>query len=390
MLFAFVLAFVAAFMVSANTCGLVRRFAPQLGLLDKPGERKIHTTPIPVGGGLGIGLGVLMTFAAGSLLLLLLPGESLRAILPNLASDFLAMHRDGLVHRSAQLWTLLGLATILLALGTLDDRYNLSWKPRLGIQTLVAMAAVGQGWRLTAFMDAPLLTDALSVIWIVGLVNSFNMLDNMNGLSAGVAAICAAFLAAVMFITPNPLSQQPQFFVAGFLIVLVGAIAGFLLYNNPFRASMFMGDGGAYFIGFLLAVTTLSATFAGYSSAGYGSEHKSTPQTLYVPLLILAVPLYDTMTVVLIRLKNGKSPFVGDKNHFSHRLVDLGLSKTLAVLTVYLTTAICCIGAVLLYRVDFFGATLIFFQTLLVLLLVGLMEYAARKKEQRKTLEPRD
>ncbi len=359
----FILAFLLAFSISAVSCGFVRRFAPKLGLIDKPGDRKIHTTPIPVGGGLGIGASVLLTFAACSLFPRI---EELRTFVP----DSAGIHLNGILYRSAKLWMLLGLGSILLLLGTLDDRYNLNWKLRIGIQTLVATIAVWNGWRLTAFLDAPVLTGILSVIWIVGLINSFNMLDNMNGLSAGVAAICAAFLAAVMFITPNPLSQQPQYFIAGFLIVLVGAIAGFLLHNNPFRAAIFMGDGGAYFIGFLLAAATLSATFTGYDSK---------LQTIYVPLLILAVPLYDMTTVILIRLRNGKSPFVGDRNHFSHRLVDLGLSKTQAVLTVYLTTTLCCLGAILLYRVDFFGATLISVQTLLVLLVIGILEYAARK-----------
>lgn len=368
MLPAFLFAASVAFLLSFAGCFLVRRNAGRLGLVDHPGERKIHAAPIPTGGGLGIGLGVIGFFAlcqAG--LFLALNVEAIGALLP----ESVSVHLPGAWHRSVSLWTLLGLGGVLLVLGVLDDRYNLNWKLRLGIQTLVAVAAVAGGWRLTAFLEWPLLTDLLSVLWIVGLINSFNMLDNMNGLSAGTATICASFLAAVMFLTPNPASQEPQFFVAGFLIVLVGAIAGFLVFNNPFRALMFMGDGGAYFIGFLLATLTLTATFSGYERNNW--------QTLYVPLLILAVPLYDTTTVVLIRLRQGKSPFEGDKNHFSHRLVDVGLTTTQAVLTIYLATAICCLGALLLYQVDFLGASVIFLQTLLVLLLVGILERAARK-----------
>ncbi len=366
MIYAYISFFVLAFLLSVAVCYGIRRIAPSLGLVDKPGERKIHTMPIPTGGGLGIWFGVLFPLAVAQIgLFLLLNIAVLRSFVP----ETVAVHLDGFGFRSAQLWTLLGLGSLLVLLGTLDDRFNLSWKLRLGVQTLVAASAVFFGWRLTNF-DATWLNAALSVFWIVGLINSFNMLDNMNGLSAGVAAICTAFLAAVMMLSPNPESMQPQFFVAGILIVLFGALAGFLYHNNPFRATMFMGDGGAYFIGFLLATLTLKATFAGAESR----------QTLFVPLLILAVPLYDTMTVVLIRLRNGKSPFVGDKNHFSHRLVDLGLSKTQAVLTVYLATAICCLGALLMYQVDFFGASLIFFQTVLVLLLVAIIEHTGRNK----------
>jgi UDP-GlcNAc:undecaprenyl-phosphate GlcNAc-1-phosphate transferase len=362
------IAFLIAFFLSLLICRQVRHFAPYWGLVDHPGERKIHTKPIPTGGGLGMGISVLITLALCQLCPILLKHcDMLRLLFP----ETIMVHFEGVVYRSSQLWILLGLGSILLLLGTLDDRFNLNWLLRFCVQFFVAIIAVYYGWRLSVFINAPVLTNILSVIWIVGLINSFNMLDNMNGLSAGTAAICGLFLAVVMFIAPNPLSLQPQFFVAGFLFVQVGAIAGFLVYNNPFHASMFMGNGGAYFIGFLLAVSTLTATFSGYDGAA---------QTVYVPLLILAVPIYDTTTVVLIRIRNKKSPFVGDKNHFSHRLVDLGFSKTQAVLTVYLTTTICCLGSLLLYQVNFLGATLIFLQTLLLLFLIGIVEYVGRKK----------
>ncbi len=367
MLLAFFVAALFAFLLSTVGCIFVRENASRIGLVDKPGERKIHAAPIPTGGGLGIALGVFGFFTLCQLGLFLTRNfENMASLLP----DVVARHLDGAWHRSGSLWILLGLGGILLILGTLDDRFHLSWKLRLAVQTLVAVAAVASGFRLTAFIDLPLVTNALSVLWIVGLINSFNMLDNMNGLSAGIAAICATFLAAVMFLTPTPMSQEPQYFVAGFLIVFVGAIVGFLMHNNPFKASMFMGDGGAYLIGFLLATLTLSATFSGYDQLG---------QTIYTPLLILAVPLYDTMTVVWIRLRNGKSPFEGDKNHFSHRLVEQGLSTTQAVLTIYLATMVCCLGALLLYQVNFLGATLIFVQTLLMLLLVSIFERTGRR-----------
>ncbi|MDR3198995.1 MAG: undecaprenyl/decaprenyl-phosphate alpha-N-acetylglucosaminyl 1-phosphate transferase [Planctomycetaceae bacterium] len=363
----YIITFFIAFFLSVLTCRQIRYFAPYWGLIDRPGERKIHTKPIPTGGGLGIGLSVLITFILCQLcLIFLLRFETLRLLFP----ATITVHLDGLIYRSGQLWTLLGLGSILLILGTLDDRFNLNWIFRFGVHIFVAVLAVYHGWRLTIFIDSPILTNILSVLWIAGLINSFNMLDNMNGLSAGIAAICGLFLAVVMFLVPNPLSQQPQFFVAGFLFILVGAIAGFLMYNNPFRASMFMGNGGAYFIGFLLAVSTLTATFAGYGGAA---------QTIYVPLLVFAVPVYDTTTVILIRIRNGKSPFIGDKNHFSHRLVDLGFSKTQSVLTVYLTTTICCLGSLLLYQVNFLGASLIFLQTFLLLFLIGIIEHAGRK-----------
>lgn len=371
MFFVLLLLFLVSLTISFLACLFVQKYARQWSLVDKPGERKIHDVPIPTGGGLGIGFGVLLTFGVCQLaLFLVIQNQTFFSLFP----ESIAAHFHGAWARCRDLWIFLGLGSVLLVLGTIDDRYNLNWKIRLGIQTIVAILAVCSGWRLTFYVDNPILTGLISVFWIVGLINSFNMLDNMNGLSPGVAAICAGFFAIVMFTVPNPVSQQPQLFVGSFLIVLTGAIAGFMLHNNPFRATMFMGDGGAYFIGFLLAASTLTATFSGYETS---------PQTVFVPLLVLAVPLYDTITVVAIRLRNGKSPFIGDKNHFSHRLVDLGLNRTQAVLTIYLTTTICCIGALLLYKVDFLGACMIFLQVFLVLLLIGIMEYAARKQERK-------
>jgi UDP-GlcNAc:undecaprenyl-phosphate GlcNAc-1-phosphate transferase len=132
-----------------------------------------------------------------------------------------------------------------------------------------------------------------------------------------------------------------------------------------------MGDSGAYFIGFTIAAATLLASYTGYQS-----ERR---HAILAPLLVMAVPLYDMTTVILIRLRAGNSPFQADKNHFSHRLVDLGLTKTQAVLTVYLTTATCGLGALLLHRVDAIGAALILLLVGCVLGLIAILETTARR-----------
>ena len=152
---------------------------------------------------------------------------------------------------------------------------------------MAAAVVFGRGWKLTLFVDWPLATDLVSVLWIVGLVNSFNMLDNMDGLSAGVAAIAATILATVMLLTPEAGSNQPQLFVAGFLFVLVGSLVGFLFHNRP-PARIIMGDAGSYFVGFSLAVMTILATFSG----GGVPRH-----AILAPLCVLAVPIYDTVSV---------------------------------------------------------------------------------------------
>ena len=356
----------------------VRRFGPRLGLVDRPGERKVHTAPTPTGGGLAIWLGIVVPLAAGHLLVALLLAarhENPAAPLPCPVPAFIEPHLPGLAVRSDKLWALLAGGTVLMLLGLADDRRGLDWRVRLGVQTAVALTAVLSGWRMTLFVEAPWLTGALSVLWIVGLVNSFNMLDNMDGLSAGVAAIAAAMLAVVMLVPAGaPLPREPQLFVGGFLLVLLGSILGFLGHNRP-PARLFMGDAGSYLVGYLLAMMTLSATFAGQGLPRHA---------VLAPLCILAVPLYDTITVVGIRLRQGRSPFVGDKSHFSHRLVELGMTKGQAVLTIYLTTATCGLGALLLNHVDAWGAAVIGLLVACILSLVGILETAGRRSVLRR------
>jgi UDP-GlcNAc:undecaprenyl-phosphate/decaprenyl-phosphate GlcNAc-1-phosphate transferase len=353
---------------------LVRRLGPRWGLVDRPGQRKVHTQPMPTGGGLAIWLGVVTPFAVGQALLWLLLSTSGPAVAAAIGlPESIAVHLPGLLQQSGNLWTMLAGGTVLAALGLIDDVRPLDWKLRLSVQAGVALAMVVLGWRMTLFIDAPLLTGALSVVWIVLLINSFNMLDNMDGLSAGVAAIAAAMLAAVMFAAPRPDNDQPQLFVGGFLIVILGALLGFLLHNRP-PARLFMGDAGSYLIGYLLAMGTLTATFAG----GNMPQH-----AILAPLCVLAVPLYDTLTVVLIRLRAGRSPFVGDKSHFSHRLVELGMTKPQAVLTIYLTTATCGLGALLLHQVNLAGAAVVLLLVVCTLLLIGILETVGRRTRNR-------
>ena len=339
---------------------LVRRYGPRWGLVDRPGHRKIHTAPMPTSGGLAIWLGIVLPLAAGQIILA-------TSFIP--VPDFVAQHLSGLEHQSGRLWTILAGGTVLMILGLVDDRRGLDWRLRICVQTLVALAMVLSGKQLTLFLDLPILTGALSVVWIVGLVNSFNMLDNMDGLSAGVAAIAASMLAAVMLLAPSPITHQPQLFIGGFLLVVVGALVGFLGHNRP-PARLFMGDAGSYLIGYLLAIASLTGRYASYT------EH---PYAVLAPLCVLAVPLYDTASVILIRLRAGRSPFEGDKSHFSHRLVELGMTKPQAVLTIYLATATCGLGALLLHQVNLAGAFIILVLVGCVLLLVAVLETTGRR-----------
>jgi UDP-GlcNAc:undecaprenyl-phosphate GlcNAc-1-phosphate transferase len=369
---------IPSMLVAWSAALAVRRFGPQWGLVDKPGHRKIHSTIMPTGGGLAIWLGIVGPLAVGQLAVWILYacGFGVKHAGPPDGSltGLVALHLGGLMQQSGKLWTILAGGTVLTLLGILDDRFGLSWKLRLGVETVVAVALVALGWRMSLFIDAPWLSGALSVLWIVGLINSFNMLDNMDGLSAGVAAIAATILAVVMLAVPSPATHLPQLFIGGFLLVIVGSLLGFLGHNRP-PARLFMGDAGSYLIGYLLAVITLTATFAGANLPKYVN---------LAPLCVLAVPLYDTLTVVVIRLRAGRSPFVGDRNHFSHRLVELGMTKGQAVLTIYLATATCGLGALLLHEVDALGAIVILALVACTLLLVAILETAGRRNRPEK------
>ncbi|MGH7192180.1 MAG: MraY family glycosyltransferase, partial [Candidatus Saccharimonadales bacterium] len=288
--------------VSGVAAAAVRRWAPRWGLVDRPGRRKVHSTTTPLGGGLALWLGLVLPLAAGHLVLAnateAAPGKY---VLPGgwTLSPLVAEHVGGLKQQAPRLWFLLACATALVVLGLADDVWGLDWRLRMALQTVIAALMVSwwEGWRLSLYLQPILLTATLSIFWMVGLVNSFNMLDNMDGLSAGVAAIASAMLAAVLLTTPSPITHQPQLFVSGFLLALVGSLLGFLWHNRP-PARLFMGDAGSYFIGFCLATATSMATFTGGDLP---------PHTILAPLCILAVPLYDTVTVVWIRLRQGRS-----------------------------------------------------------------------------------
>lgn len=365
-----------SFVVSWLATAVMRQWAPRWGLLDRPAARKVHTKPIPLGGGIAIWLGVALPIVTGLLATLLINQQLLS---PEMLPELARRHAGGVLQQSPKLLALLGASSVLMLLGLADDARGLPWQVRLGVQTAVATMCVVaiDDLHLTAFVALPWFTGALSVLWIVGLINSFNMLDNMDGLSAGVAAIAAAMLAAILLLVPDPVTRQPQLFVAGLLLVVVGSLFGFLWHNRP-PAAIFMGDAGSYVVGFFLAVASLLATYASYY--GDSAAEATTRHNVLAPLCVLAVPLYDMITVLAIRLAAGQSPFQADKNHFSHRLVDLGLTKPQAVLTIYLTTATCGLAGLLLHQVNTLGAGLIVLLVLCVLAVIAIIETAARRK----------
>jgi UDP-GlcNAc:undecaprenyl-phosphate GlcNAc-1-phosphate transferase len=327
------------------------RVAPRIGFVDRPGHRKIHSNPKPLGGGVAIFLGVVLPLLAvvvGAWVI-----RDLGQFTPYL----------GGVRKQTGLAVGVILAmTAMHVMGLWDDRKALGPYVKLFVQlSIVALLVVFTELRaLTAL--GPVASVVVTVLWIGAITNAFNFLDNMDGLSAGIGTVAStAFLVTALLIG--------QWFVAGMLAMLIGALLGFLWFNFP-PAKIFMGDSGSLLIGLLLGILTVRTTFLPKDrpwGAGW--------YAVFAPVIVLAVPLYDLIVVSAIRLSRGKSPFVGDTNHFSHRLVARGMSRRTAVLCLYLITAATSVAAIILPHVEnAFAAVLIFCQTLLVLGVVALLE----------------
>jgi UDP-GlcNAc:undecaprenyl-phosphate GlcNAc-1-phosphate transferase len=271
-------------------CALLIRFAPQLGLVDKPDPtRKIHTRTIPLGGGLA--------FALPLLLMAWVVAPLAPALLGDLPFPGPADPR----------W-FLGLALMLI--GFIDDVRPLPWHLRLGTHLAVAVLAVffclpplEPGWRL------------LAALWIAAMINAFNMLDNMDALSGGVAFVALANLAIILaFVMPD---TPPELAVS---LTLLAGLAGFLWFNRP-PARLFMGDAGSTVLGFYIGLTSVQAALR--------PGGPSVP--LLLPPVLCAAACYDMLAVITLRLCQGRSPFKADKQHLSHRLVQLGISRPRAV-----------------------------------------------------------
>ncbi len=226
----------------------------------------------------------------------------------------------GFERRGVELAAILLGAVGMTALGWLDDKHELRPAWKFSGQFLIAALVAASGARITLFVHSEVFSFAVTILWILTLVNALNFMDNMNGLCAGLGVIAAWFFGASAAV-------DGQYLVALLAFVTCGALLGFLPFNFP-TASAFLGDAGSHLIGYLLAVLAILPHF--YTAAN--------PRKFAVltPLLELAVPLGDLVWVVMLRWRLGKPYYLGDNNHLSHRLVQRGASKTLAVLVIWL------------------------------------------------------
>lgn len=312
----YILVFIGALALSAAICGVARSIGLKIGWMDIPGGHKAHARPIAVTGGYGIYITFLLIVGGGLLaapLAARISGADLQHYIDNIRGV-----------RGEILAVLLG-ATIMFILGAIDDRHALGPRLKLAIQCLAIIPLLIADISIHGHLPAPI-GWALTFGWIILLTNSFNLLDNMDGQSASVAMVICIVLALAARL-------GGEFWLPALFLALAGTLAGFLIYNfNP--ASMFMGDAGSLTMGYLTATFSILVT---YQDIEAGSS--ATPLPILMPLAIMGVPLFDTLSVMFIRWRNGKPLMVGDRNHFSHRLLAMGFSVRGAALTIALLTA---------------------------------------------------
>jgi UDP-GlcNAc:undecaprenyl-phosphate/decaprenyl-phosphate GlcNAc-1-phosphate transferase len=285
----YLLILLSAFALAVGATPLIRTLAVKIGIVDQPSARKIHTHPIPLMGGIAIYLAFIIT--------LIVSGE--------------------LFYIRQIVGILMG-ATLCSIMGLWDDRRSLGAPIKLVGQILAAAILIVSGVQIEALHNG-VLNIAVTVLWMVGITNAFNLLDNMDGLSGGVGATAAIFFLLLA-------AMSGQYLVGALAAALFGACIGFLIYNfNP--ASIFMGDAGSLFLGFMLAAVGIKLRFP--DNVDF--------VTWMIPIIVLGLPIFDTSMVFISRLRRGLNPLTTPgKDHVSHRLVKLGFTQREAVLILYL------------------------------------------------------
>ena len=307
----------AAFALTGLLTWPVRALAIRLGAMDAPNmARKTQAQPVPYLGGVAIALGIsIVTFAA----------------------LFFSDENELIIERGL---TAIIPALFLGAVGLIDDIRSLPAWPRLVVQTmvgtLIALVLVQTGTLGIAF-ESDVINTLVTIFWIVGICNSINFLDNMDGAASGAVAIAALGVFFIAF-------DRGQVLLSALTIVTAGATIGFLMWNKS-PAKIYMGDAGALFLGVIISVATIRL------------NPGITPiwQSLAIPLMLLAVPLLDTCVAVFSRLARGLSPLTGGKDHLSHRLVRAGLTRPMAAISLWSASGVCALFALGVY---FFADTL--------------------------------
>ena len=334
---------------------LFQKLAEKLKFYDKPFDQahKSHQKVTPLLGGPAMFLAWLLTIVGGF--------YASRLIDHTHFANAVTANLPGLSAVSWKLFFICLGALVALLVGLYDDRYSMSAKVKLlGQFTAAAIAVTWGGVKITVFFSDPVISWMISVFWYLLLFNAINFFDNMDGLAAGTAAIALSFftIAAVV---------GQQYFVAAMGAAAAGAAIGFWFYNHS-PATIFMGDSGSHFLGYILATVSAGVTF-------YSPDMAITRFPVLIPLFILAIPLFDTAAVVVIRLYNHKPIYVGDNNHISHRFLNMGMTRKQSVFLVHLLEIMIGLSVLPLMWGDEKTTAIAIIQACVIMFFVSVIQY---------------
>lgn len=329
---------------------LAGKLAHRIGAIDDPksAERRVHEKPTPRLGGVAIFIGAI--------------------------ASMLAFSKIG---NTKLLGMILG-SLVLVIMGTVDDTRPLPAKFKLLVQVGAAFILVGFGYRITFFtnffgdfigrselihLNGDWISIIITVIWIVGITNTVNLIDGLDGLATGVTTIASLTLAYIAY-------SNGSYEAMVIVLIISGACVGFLPYNfNP--ASIFMGDAGAYFLGFILSAVSIEGVLKG-----------ATMMTLFVPVLVLGLPIFDTAFAIVRRKINGKPIMEADRGHLHHRLLDIGLGKKRAVFVLYAISLLMGLSAIAFVKDDIMNMSVLML-FIMVMLYVPISRSISIKKDEK-------
>ena len=358
----YLIVFLETSLLSFILVPIVMRIALKFDIVDKPGHRKVHKVVKPLMGGVAIFSSFFIVIVGNLFGFHLLQNTPwIQETFPGLVQIFPLVY-----FVLPKLALILGGGFLIHMVGLVDDIFKnkLTYKSKFTAQFIIILLVALCGIR-TEFMPGKSLDIIMTTLWIVGITNSFNLLDNLDGLTSGVAIISSAifFILAVL---------QGQIFFAFMLAALAGACLGFLYYNfHP--SKLFMGDSGSLFLGYIFGTLTVTGSYVVPDSASL--------IPVVVPILILSIPLYDTFSVMFIRWREGRPLFVGDKRHFSHRLLDLGMSHRSTVVFIYLVSFCVGIVAVLLPYLSVEASFLVLLQAVTIYTLLTTLIIVGRQNK---------
>ena len=340
----YIAAFASAFAISMVATPFAKKVSEKLGAIDYPKARGMHTKPMPRLGGIAIVLGFMITVL----------------VLYRFVNDINIKHFCGFIAG----------AIVIVGVGIVDDSRQLPARVKLVFQIIAALLVIGSGirinvvmWPVTTYLQK--LSAPITLIWIIGITNAVNLIDGLDGLAAGVSSIASICLMVLCILTGT---ESAVVFTAA----LAGSCLGFLPRNfNP--AEIFMGDTGATFLGYVLAVTSIMGVFKGYAVLA-----------LVVCLLSIGLPIFDTLCAMLRRAATHKPIMQADRGHLHHKLIDRGYTQKQAVLIMYGISLVLAILAIIIAIKDSRALAVAVLMVILLSFVIFVFNNKTRLKEQRK------